>query len=55
MLNAGKSIIYMNDENVELHIRDMIISEKVSEVAAIKEVREFAVMQQQKLEKIKAL
>lgn len=46
--DAGKSILYMNDENVELHIRDMIINEKVSEVAAIKEVREFAVTQQQK-------
>ncbi len=46
--DAGKSILYMNDENVELHIRDMIINEKVSEVAAIKEVREFAVAQQQK-------
>jgi cytidylate kinase len=45
---AGKSILYMNDENIELHIRDMIISEKVSEVATIKEVREFAVAQQQK-------
>jgi CMP/dCMP kinase len=46
--DAGKSILYLNDENVELLIRDMIINEKVSEVAAIKEVREFAVAQQQK-------
>jgi CMP/dCMP kinase len=45
-LEAGKSHIYLNDENVEVHIREMIISEKVSEVATIKEVREFAVMQQ---------
>ena len=39
----------MNDENIELPSRDMIISEKVSEVAAIKEVREFAVAQQQRM------
>ena len=45
-VEAGKSHIYLNDENVEAHIREMIISEKVSEVAAIKEVREFAVRQQ---------
>jgi cytidylate kinase len=30
-------------------IRDLVIAEKVSEVAAIKEVREFAVAQQQQL------
>ncbi|SFP72068.1 (d)CMP kinase [Parafilimonas terrae] len=48
-VDAGKSVLYMNDENIELPIRDMIISEKVSEVAAIKEVREFAVAQQQRM------
>jgi cytidylate kinase len=53
--NAGKSILYMNDENVELQIREMIINEKVSEVAAIKEVREFAVVQQQKFGEKKAI
>ncbi len=37
------SDIYLNDENAEPYIRDMIVSEKVSEVAAIKEVRTFAV------------
>lgn len=44
-----KSDMYLNDENVELQIRDMLINEKVSSVAAIKEVREFAVEQQQKI------
>jgi cytidylate kinase len=44
---AGKSDIYLNDENVEPYIRDLIVAEKVSEVAAIKEVRTFAVTQQQ--------
>lgn len=48
-VDAGQSILFMNDENIELPIRDMIISEKVSEVAAIKEVREFAVAQQQRM------
>ena len=41
--------IYMNDENVEYVIRDLVIAEKVSDVAAIKEVRSFAVAQQQKM------
>lgn len=45
----GKSELYMNDENVEYLIRDMVVAEKVSEVAAIKEVREFAVAAQQAL------
>jgi CMP/dCMP kinase len=41
--------IYLNDENVEYVIRDLVIAEKVSDVATIKEVREFAVAQQQKM------
>jgi len=44
-----ESEIYLNDENVEYLIRDLIISEKVSDVAAIKEVRAFAVIQQHKI------
>lgn len=43
------SEIYLNGENVEYVIRDMVVAEKVSEVAAIKEVRNFAVAQQQKM------
>jgi cytidylate kinase len=46
---TGKSDMYLDDENVEAMIRDMVVSENVSEVAAIKEVREFAVAQQQKM------
>ncbi len=46
---SGKSEIFLNGENVEYLIRDLIIAEKVSDVAAIKEVREFAVAQQQKM------
>ena len=41
--------IYLNDENVEYLIRDMVVAENVSEVAAVKEVREFAVAQQRKM------
>ncbi|RYY61463.1 MAG: (d)CMP kinase [Chitinophagaceae bacterium] len=43
------SEIFLNDENVEYVIRDLVVAEKVSDVAAIREVREFAVAQQQKL------
>jgi len=46
---SGASEIYLNDENIEYVIRDLVIAEKVSEIAAIKEVRTFAVAQQQKL------
>jgi cytidylate kinase len=49
------SEIYLNDENVEYVIRDLVIAEKVSDVAAIKEVREYAVAQQQKLGKKKGI
>lgn len=48
---SNKSEIQLNDENVEHYIRDMIVAEKVSEVAAIKEVRAFATAQQKKLGK----
>ncbi|MCA6439527.1 MAG: (d)CMP kinase [Sediminibacterium sp.] len=46
---TGTSDMLLNDENVELLIRDMLVSEHVSEVAANKWVREFAVAQQQKM------
>ena len=46
---TNASEIYLNGENVEYVIRDLVVAEKVSEIAAIKEVREFAVAQQQKL------
>ena len=42
-----KSDMFLNDENVELRIREMQVSAKVSEVAAIPAVRDFAVAQQQ--------
>ena len=46
---AGKSDMYLNGENVEALIRDMLVSEHVSAVSAIKEVRTFAVEQQQRM------
>lgn len=46
---SNNSEIYLNGENVEYLIRDLIIAEKVSDVAAIKAVREFAVAQQKKM------
>lgn len=44
-----KSDIYLNNENVEVLIRDMLVSENVSNVSTIKEVRDFAVAQQRKM------
>jgi cytidylate kinase len=49
------SEIYLNDENVEYVIRDLVIAEKVSDVAAIKEVRSYAVAQQHELGKKKGI
>jgi CMP/dCMP kinase len=46
---SQQSEIVLNGENVEYVIRDLVIAEKVSDVAAIKEVRSFAVAQQQKM------
>lgn len=43
------SEMFLNDENVEYVIRDLVIAEKVSDVAAIKEVRTFAVAAQQQM------
>ena len=47
--------IFLNGENVEYLIRDLIIADKVSDVAAIKEVRAFAVAQQQAMGKAKGI
>src|SRR5579875_575665 len=48
---SERSEIYLNGENVEYVIRDLVVAEKVSEVAALKEVRAFAVAQQQQMGK----
>ncbi|MBL0355473.1 MAG: (d)CMP kinase [Chitinophagaceae bacterium] len=52
---SQQSEILLNGENVEYLIRDLIVAEKVSDVATIKEVREFAVAQQQKMGKKKGI
>ncbi|MEO6314307.1 MAG: (d)CMP kinase [Chitinophagaceae bacterium] len=52
---SGQTEIYLNGENVEYVIRDLVIAEKVSDVASIKEVRDFAVAQQQLMGKDKAI
>lgn len=52
---SGQADMYLNDENVEYMIRDLIVAEKVSEVAALREVREFAVAAQQKMGKKKGI
>jgi CMP/dCMP kinase len=44
---TAQSEIYLNGENVEYVIRDLVIAEKVSEISTIREVRAFAVAQQQ--------
>ncbi|HVF97142.1 MAG TPA: (d)CMP kinase [Flavisolibacter sp.] len=46
---SEQSEMHLNGENVEYVIRDLVIAEKVSDVAAIREVREFAVTQQHKM------
>jgi CMP/dCMP kinase len=52
---SQQSEMVLNGENVEYVIRDLVIAEKVSDVAAIKEVRTFAVAQQQKMGKQKGI
>ena len=49
------SEMMLNGENVEFVIRDLVVAEKVSEIAAIREVREFAVAQQRKMGKKKGI
>lgn len=53
--HRAASDIYLNDENAEPYIRDMIVSEKVSQVAAIREVRSFAVAQQKRMGRKKGI
>jgi len=46
---SGETEIYLNGENIEYVIRDMVVAEKVSEVSSIEKVREFAVGEQRKM------
>jgi cytidylate kinase len=52
---SNRHEIWLNGENVEYLIRDMVVAEKVSEIAAIREVRNFAVAQQRKMGKDKGI
>ena len=52
---TGKSDMYLNGENVEQEIRTMKVSNQVSKVAAIKEVREMLVKIQQEMGKDKGI
>lgn len=52
---SEQSEMHLNGENVEYVIRDLVVAEKVSDVAAIKEVRKFAVEQQQLMGKKKGV
>jgi cytidylate kinase len=51
----GQTEMWLNGENVEYVIRDLVIAEKVSEVAAVKAVREFAVTRQHDMGKRKGI
>jgi cytidylate kinase len=52
---TGRSDMYLNHEDVEVFIREMHVSDHVSAVSAVKEVREFAVLQQQLMGKKKGI
>lgn len=56
-LNAlnGNNEIYLNEENVDALIREIKVAEKVSEVAALRQVREFAVAQQRSIGQAKGI
>jgi cytidylate kinase len=52
---TGKNILLLNEENVETQISEMTVSDAVSDVSALKEVRAFSVAQQQEMGKNKGL
>lgn len=51
----GQTEMHLNGENVEYVIRDLLVAEKVSDIAALKEVREFAVAQQRQMGRTKGI
>jgi cytidylate kinase len=53
--HSGNTEIYLNGENIEYIIRDLVVAEKVSEIAALPEVRKFAVAAQQQIGKDKGI
>lgn len=52
---SESSEIFLNGENVEYYIRDLIVAENVSTVAAVPAIRKFAVAAQKKMGKGKGL
>lgn len=52
---SQSSDMHLNDEDVSQSIRDMLVSDKVSEIAAIREVRSFAVAQQKRMGRKKGI
>ena len=46
---SAQSEMFLNGENVEYVIRDLVVAEKVSDVASVADIRSFAVDQQQKM------
>jgi cytidylate kinase len=52
---VGFGEMYLNDENVEKEIRQMEVSQYVSKIAAVPEVREMLVAQQQEMGKEKGI
>jgi cytidylate kinase len=52
---SGKQETYLNGLNVEAEIRSMAVSEKVSEIATVKEIRQELVAQQKRLGKLKGV
>lgn len=53
--DSGKQETYLNGLNVEDEIRSMAVSEKVSEIATIKEIRQELVSQQKRLGRSKGV
>ena len=53
--SSGKNEIYLNGENVEYLIRDMLVAENVSQVSANKAVRNFAVAAQREIGRNKGI
>lgn len=52
---TGNNEIWLNEENVDALIREIKVAEKVSEVAALRQVREFAVAQQRAIGQAKGI
>lgn len=52
---TGNNEIWLNGENVDALIREIKVAEKVSEVAALRQVREFAVAQQRVIGQAKGI